>query len=205
MKNRLVCSKHKGLKHEQELRGFFECLTPSPTSPSMSLARILSSQQTGQNLVAFSYICLGREPGPSNDTFWASLQHPTLLAYSAVSQRKMQAFQSITEWDCTQRHCNTQKDPMITDHTIVHIALHPWSAPLSHLTTGINHPPHAHWKNQEVVWQHIIHSRVCMEHASPKPVMQVQCAQMVLPFHSAAKSRVGSGHVRLSRGGEALL
>ena len=40
-----------------------------------------------------------------------------------------------------------------------------------------------------------IHSRVCVEHASPKPAMQVQCAQMILPFHSAAIKGLVSGWV----------
>jgi len=38
-----------------------------------------------------------------------------------------------------------------------------------------------------------IYSRVCMEHASPKPAMQVQCAQMIVPFHSAAIQGLVSG------------
>jgi len=169
MKNRVVCSKHKELKHEQTLRGCgkttsFLSVWLHRQPLHQCLARILSSAQTSQNLVAFSYICLGREPKPSNNTFLGLHCRPDsacilssvtrepcspycqcLPTSSPASNRR--PFRASPD-GTVPRDTVTQRDPMVTDHTIVHIA------PLGHLITGINHPSHTHWKIWEVVWQH---------------------------------------------------
>ena len=125
------------------------------------LVGILSSAQTSQNLVTFSCICLGREPKPN-----------TFLGFIAVPDSAC-ILSSVTREPCSPycqclptsspasngrpfraspdgtvpRDTVTHRHPMVTDHTIVHIA------PLGHLITGINHPSHTHWKNWEVIWQ----------------------------------------------------
>ena len=90
------------------------------------LVGILSSAQTSQNLVTFSCICLGREPKPNTFLGFIAVPDSACILSSVTREPCSPYCQCLptsspasngrpfrasldTGWDCTQRHCNTQR------------------------------------------------------------------------------------------------
>ena len=131
---------------------FFECLTPSPTSPSMSGQNSVKCTNKSKPGCLLMHLLRQRAQNFQQHFLGASLQtrlclhtqqchKGTLQSILSVSSYfftclKRKAFQSITGWDCTQRHCNTQRPNGHRPYNCTHCPTWPFNhrnqSPLTH-------------------------------------------------------------------------